>query len=586
MKSLVLGSDHLTGVPVQIPHRAFATHFHLLGGTGKGKTTAIHTMLHPLFIDPHERTCFFVIDRMGNLSSEVLLWMASPFCPAHVRDRLVYIEAAREDVVLGFNPLLYKTEGEGYFKVLRATEIILRAWESVDLSQMPRLARWTFNAFWAVAQLGLTIADSVHLLMPNSPYHGPLLRCLPAALQAEWGEVIGARGSRALELLDSSRNRLKPYYESSILRRMFGSSRNHFDVLRFMREGRIVLLNLAPRGRIPTQVADAIGAMVLNEVIATARSLPDDIRYPTYLLLDEFQNFVGPDIESALPEVRQLGLKLILSHQSLSQLKRGDHDLTSMIFQAQSRMVFGLQGEDADLIANELASIEFDPKRIKEENYGRRQRIAGHRLVELASWSDSQTEATSWNQNYGTNWSAHESVSHGLLRDTLADGKGSGGTEARGQGASNGRSSTHGAHEQLVPIHEDFTELTNRSYYTFEEQRSLWASKIRKLKTGRCILRLVDDDALHDVDVKQSKAGYLAWDLQRIHRHLPQVIDSLHQLKEKNFQSDIFVSPESIDREVQHRLDSVVRPPITLQSSNVGIEPVRSPVAEAGDVFG
>ena len=28
----------------------------------------------------------------------------------------------------------------------------------------------------------------------------------------------------------------------------------------------------------------------------------------------------GPDIESALPEVRQLGLKLILSHQSFSQL--------------------------------------------------------------------------------------------------------------------------------------------------------------------------------------------------------------------------------------------------------------------------
>src|SRR5207253_10977182 len=125
----------------------------------------------------------------------------------------------------------------------------------------------------------------------------------------------------------------------------------------------------APQNRLPTQLADAIGALILNEVIATARSLPGHVRYPTYLLLDEFQNFVGPDIESALPEVRQLGLRLILSHQSLSQLERGDYDLTAMIFQAQSRMIFGVQGEDADLLGRELGALSFDPMRVKDEIY-------------------------------------------------------------------------------------------------------------------------------------------------------------------------------------------------------------------------
>ena len=91
------------------------------------------------------------------------------------------------------------------------------------------------------------------------------------------------------------------------------------------------------------------------------------MRYPTYLLLDEFQNFVGPDIDAALPEVRQLALRLILSHQSFSQLRRGDYDLTSMIFQAQSRMIFGVQGDDADILANEVGSLTFDPRRIKDE---------------------------------------------------------------------------------------------------------------------------------------------------------------------------------------------------------------------------
>ena len=108
---------------------------------------------------------------MGNLSNELLLWMASDVLHRGRAQRLVYIEPAPRTSVLGFNPLLYDTEGDGYYKVARATEIILRAWESVNIEAMPRLARWTFNAFWAAAQLGLTIADCVHFLMPGSPYH-------------------------------------------------------------------------------------------------------------------------------------------------------------------------------------------------------------------------------------------------------------------------------------------------------------------------------------------------------------------------------------------------------------------------------
>ena len=67
--------------------------------------------------------------------------MASEFCTEDVRNRLIYIEPAREDVVLGFNPLLYKTDGEGFYKVSRATDIVLRAWESVNIIVDPR--NWT-----------------------------------------------------------------------------------------------------------------------------------------------------------------------------------------------------------------------------------------------------------------------------------------------------------------------------------------------------------------------------------------------------------------------------------------------------------
>ena len=68
-----LGQNRDTRKKVVIPKQSYQTHWHLIGGTGKGKTTAIHTLLHQLLIDPYAQDCWVIIDRMGNLSSELLL---------------------------------------------------------------------------------------------------------------------------------------------------------------------------------------------------------------------------------------------------------------------------------------------------------------------------------------------------------------------------------------------------------------------------------------------------------------------------------------------------------------------------------
>jgi len=39
------------------------------------------------------------------------------YCPDSVRERVVLIEPAREDVVIGFNPLLHDSPQHGYYKV-------------------------------------------------------------------------------------------------------------------------------------------------------------------------------------------------------------------------------------------------------------------------------------------------------------------------------------------------------------------------------------------------------------------------------------------------------------------------------------
>lgn len=566
MNQFLLGRLHGTRTPFRIPRNSFDTHWHLIGGTGKGKTTALHTMLHELLLDPQEQPCVVIIDRLGGLSFDLLRWIASDYCTDDVRDRLVYIEPARDGVVLGFNPLVHESEGHAYYKVSRASEIILRGWASQNLEEMPRLARWLFNSFLACALLRLTIADSAHLLLPGSDYHQDVLRAIPPRLHSEWKEILQAsKSGETGRILESARNRLKPFVEFPALRYMFGSSENRLDVRRFMADGKIVLLNLSPGDRIPDQVADAIGGLVINEILTTARSLPPIERKPLYLFLDEFQRFVGPDLEAAIPEVRQLNVKLILSHQSLSQLKRGDIDLTNLIFQCQSRMIFGVQGEDADLLAHELAALQYDPYKIKNELYSRRQRIAGHRIVELTSHSDAVSDAENWMEQHGRGWSAYEGLARtDYRRQTESEGSSRSSSESAGKGGSQSRSHSYGRHQQLVPIHEDFLELASRTYMTFDEDRQVWARDIRRAKRGEAFIRVADAPQLYHVDVKRSAPAHLGWDAATLAREMPEALEDVERLIERNFQAPWFSTPQAIEADMQARLQRVLRPRIAL----------------------
>ena len=567
MSEIYLGANMENGLPVYVPTSAFSQHLHGIGGTGKGKTTGLTRLLHELIRNPWKKSCFFIIDRMGNFSDDLLTWIASPdYCTDYVRDRLVYLEPAREDVVMPLNPLLYTTQSHGYFCVERTTEIILRAWESSNLEGMPRLARWTFNAFWAAAQMGLTVSDCAHLLSRGSDFHAPLMKMLPKGLQYEWQEVLRSSPQDVTRLLESTRNRMQPYFQSDVLRRLFGSSRNHFDVRRFILEGKVVIVNLNAKNKISGRLANTLGSLMVNEVVSTVRSLEPEERNETYMVLDECQRFVGPDLEEALPETRQLNLRFILMHQFMDQLVKGDYDLMPLIFQAQSRMVFGVQGKDADILAQEFASLNFDPKRVKDELRSRRQMQIGNEIIELNSWSDSEQAAANWSENYGdsTNKSTTTPAVNGSNHVTDSVGRNKG----TGKGGSKSSTRNYGTHQSVIPVYEQHEEVSGRTFMSFDEQQAEWAKEIRTLKTGEALLRIVDQDETVRVAVERSSPGYLEHDILTLNNQFQKIVDLKAALIEKNFSSDLFLPASQIDRETEERIQQVCFPKITVQTDD------------------
>ncbi|NQV28732.1 MAG: DUF87 domain-containing protein, partial [Rhodopirellula sp.] len=289
--------------PFYLDPESLRTHLHLVGATGAGKTTAIHAILRPLMAEPGDQNCLFVIDPMGNLSFDLLRWMATPYCPQHVRDRLVYIEPARDEVVMPFNPLQACVDDNRYYHVARAVDLILRAWTAQNLAEQPRLMQWSYKAMTAMAAMKFPIAISRFLLHPGSDEHAALLRRIPGEIQHHWQEILKAKGGEAVRILESVRNRFDPFYEAPQTRRMFGTFESRFDTERFIRERRIVIVNVAKLGRIPDRLGNTIGSLILNEVFETAFNMATlhgrQAVEPTYVLMDEFQRFVGPDIEEA-----------------------------------------------------------------------------------------------------------------------------------------------------------------------------------------------------------------------------------------------------------------------------------------------
>lgn len=571
MIPIQLGIDRLTDSQIIIEPDQFRTHFHLIGATGSGKSTAIQTLLRPILMQPRSEICaLFLIDPMGNLSRDLLGWMANErLCPQHVRDRLVYIEPAREDIIMPFNPLSHTSEANRYYQTMRSVDIVLRAWAAQDVSQQPRLLQWTYKAFCAAAMMGLPIAMCKHLLHPGSPEHEAILNRIPGDIRFHWNDILNARGSEAVRILESTRNRLDPFFESTNLRRMFGSTQSLFDCERFIKERRIVVLNLGKYGKIPGFVADTIGALALNEIVETASRLSTNEGKqtvdPTYVVMDEFQKYVSVDIEDALPTVRQMGLRLILAHQSFAQLEREDVDLTQMIWQARSRLMFANNARDADIIADELTKLTFDSMKIKDIRKSKKQLIVGYRKEWLESESSSSTRSTSNTEQNSTgyNQSSGESIPPEKYRPTKSKNDGRTSATSKGHTHADSSGATSGRSQANVPIHDTFEEISNITYESFEEQSLQWGKQIRRLQTGEAFGMFAGDSDVHFVNV-----DYLPL------YDSPQLREAVETLIEKNFESDYFISASEADREIErYRQQLLQGAPIQLSDHDYHIKP-------------
>jgi hypothetical protein len=151
-----------------------------------------------------------------------------------------------------------------------------------------------------------------------------------------------------------------------------GLAHNNIDLNDVIESGKILLVNLQPKqNRLSRDNAKVIGTLLLSELweIAQEREQRPSGKPPSpfFVIIDEFQLFLTPDIPEMLDQAAKYGIHLFLFHQHLSQLKALDEQAYGAVMtNARIKTVFGgLSREDARLMAEEIFPGQIDLKRVK-----------------------------------------------------------------------------------------------------------------------------------------------------------------------------------------------------------------------------
>jgi Helicase HerA, central domain len=501
----------LTGeAPVFITPRQISTHMQVVGSTGLGKSYFLEGITKSLILQGRG-VC--LIDPHGDLYHRTL-----DFCAyldrmepeRRLSTRVVPFDIAEGNQIIGFNPMQRNARVMTY-QVLALMEAIRKVWGQDSFQATPRLARWLFNAAYAVIDANLTMVQMQYLVDPKpSPYREAIVQQIKnPRIRAEWEWFASLRDRDRNEFTESSFNRLQPFVIHEVIRQILGRRGKTLDFAEVLSGQKIVLVNLAKQSTIPEDYQHLLGTLLVNEILTAAFARPAGKRNPFFLVIDEFAHFVTKDMCEMLDGGRKFGLHLILAHQHLNQLKVKDPEVYySTLGNARIKTVFGgLIDEDLEIMTKEFFVGELDSDEIKDEVWQTKFRpVESTRTVVSNSWSESSGESSGIAESYGQ--ISHSSLISGEVHipgsglwtgngiQSMSDTRGEGVSKALGQATSRNFQSTQtgGGSATEVPWYEfhEYRELSSRSFRSLEEQLYLKEAQLKRQSNQHAALLVPD----------------------------------------------------------------------------------------------
>lgn len=482
------------GQPLWISTEDLKRHAHFIGPTGMGKTRAMCLLLKQL-IDRAD-SAVVVLDPLGAPGG--LYHTLKDHCYARCPERLVTLDPHDVDSLsyaAGFNPLLQGADatvqaayGVEHLQATTSNEAVAQATGIM-------LRVWAFRLLLGMISAELAMADAGRILAPGA---GQRLRLgISEALKGDYQEVADhwqrflddtkGRGARATQeyerVIGSTERRISQYVLNKRIRYMLSGRSNAIDFNEVFSQRKVFLANLSVGNIMMPDDQRLLGMQIVHEICRAAKGQAE-APVPCYFAIDEFQEFLTPDIYEALNFGRNFNLRLLIAHQNLRQLVtvagqewRIFHAVMS---NATLKVVFGgLPPDDLDVLGKHLYGPYLDNYRVKQEIW---------RTIQLSHVENVTVEHESSSTSRGrgegaTSATGETSVLPGDGNQLFPDVASTAVSEAQSTAYSKmfGESETRGSTTgPMVMPDEPTQELSSREFMRLDEQ--LWerASKLSR----------------------------------------------------------------------------------------------------------
>ncbi len=352
--ALTLGTTP-EGQPVTITDTDRTRHVYLIGGTGSGKSVTLTNLATQ---DIRAGRGLTVIDPHGDLVANPDLERGGLLyrVPPEYRDRVTYFDPMDEDAP-AFNLLASDYEPDKLTTDLVATFKMFfgDSW-GVQMEHLLRNALLTLLA--DRRHEPHSFADLRALLIDEDYCDTIVKRAHPDYASFWHHEFPHLTKDAARPILTRLGALLVP---GSAIKRVVSNTANELDVKAIMDSGKILLVNLS-KGALGEQPAKLLGGLIVTAITQAAlarQRMPEKDRTPHTLYCDEFQNFADlPSTQDILSEARKYQLRLVLAHQTMSQV---DSTLMANILgNVRTVIGFNVSPDDAAKLAKRMARTRYE----------------------------------------------------------------------------------------------------------------------------------------------------------------------------------------------------------------------------------
>jgi hypothetical protein len=320
-------------------------HVYTIGKTGTGKTTLLRNLI---LQDIAAGEGVGIIDPHGDLAEEIL-----DYIPPWRTDHVVYFNPADQEFPIGLNLLQAVPKERRHLIRSGIVGAFKNIWRD---SWGPRLEYILSAAVAALLDVQNATILGIPRMLVDDRYRAWVLKQVKDPLvRAFWEtEFVGYDKKFRNEALAPIQNKVGQVLLTAPLRNIIGQVRSRITPRFIMDEQRIFIANLS-KGRLGSDTANLIGALLVNEFQLAALSradTPENARRDFFLFIDEFHNFSTDAFATILSEARKYRLCLTLSHQYLDQL---DDDIRHAVLgNVGSLLAFRVGEHDAEPLAREF----------------------------------------------------------------------------------------------------------------------------------------------------------------------------------------------------------------------------------------